>query len=86
MKNDVELMLHRIVEDLASIEHERWSHWQQYMHGKGTRLEDGSLLLPSELVSQWERQISTPYSQLTELEKESDRDQVRFPAIAATAI
>lgn len=62
---------------LADIEHERWSHWQQYMHSKGERHEDGSLVLPADLVKQWEQQIASPYAQLSNKEKESDREQVR---------
>lgn len=69
--------LNSILEDLASIEHARWSHWQRYMHSKGKRLKDGSLILPAELVSLWEHQIETPYAELSEKEKESDREQVR---------
>ncbi|MGE0409903.1 MAG: hypothetical protein AB7P23_11665 [Amphiplicatus sp.] len=76
-KNTIELRLTGILEDLADIEHQRWAHWQQYVHGKGMKLDDGSLLLPPDLVAQWEKQISTPYKQLTEKEKESDREQVR---------
>lgn len=69
--------LEAVFEDLAEIEHERWAHWQRYMHSKCIRQSDGSLLIPPNLVSQWERQISTPYTELTELEKDSDREQVR---------
>jgi hypothetical protein len=66
-----------LMEILAAIEHERWSHWQRYMHGKCKREPDGSLTIPAALVTQWERQSSTPYSELSETERESDRDQVR---------
>ncbi len=66
-----------LLEELASIEHERWSHWQRYMHKKATRNPDGSLTLPAALVAHWERLIATPYTQLTEVERESDREQVR---------
>ena len=66
-----------LVERLAAIEHERWAHWQRYMHGQGVRQPDGSLLLPAHLVQRWERQIDTPYEALTDAEKESDREQVR---------
>ncbi|EKS71737.1 hypothetical protein [Caballeronia zhejiangensis] len=69
--------LNAIVEDLARIEHERWSHWQMYMHGKGSRQPDGSLLLSHDLVEHWDRQIRTAYDDLTESEKEGDREQVR---------
>lgn len=69
--------LESIVDELADIEHERWAHWQRYMHNKCERRPDGSLLIPAFLVIQWERQIATPYSGLSEKERESDREQVR---------
>ena len=82
---EIKLLLEGIVEDLASIEHERWAHWQHYLHGKGIRQPDGSLLLPAELVSRWEAQIATPYAELSEGEKQSDREQIHryLPRIAA---
>ena len=77
--------LTQVIEKLADIEHERWAHWQSYMHGKCQPRSDGSLVIPPDLVSQWERQISTSYGELSEQEKESDREQVRkyLPTIAA---
>lgn len=66
-----------MLERLARIEHERWAHWQAYVHEKGVRQPDGGLLIPADLVGQWDRQIATDYSALSEKEKESDRDQVR---------
>lgn len=68
---------------LAAIEHQRWAHWQRYVHEQGTRQPDGSLLLPAALVSRWEEQIHTPYSELSADEQRSDQDQVKryLPAI-----
>lgn len=66
-----------LIEELAGIEHERWSHWQRYVHGKAIRQPDGSLILPAELVERWERQFGSRYEDLPEDEKESDREQVR---------
>jgi hypothetical protein len=66
-----------LVERLATVEHERWAHWQRYMHGKSIKQQDGSLLIPPDLVHHWERQLSTPYGELTENEKDSDREHVR---------
>ncbi|CAA2155306.1 hypothetical protein MBRA_00960 [Methylobacterium brachiatum] len=66
-----------LIEELAAIEHERWSHWQRYVHGKAVRQPDGSLILPAELVERWERQFGSRYEDLPEDEKESDREQVR---------
>jgi len=78
--------LEQLLEKLAALEHERWSHWQRYMHGKGQRQPDGSLLIPAELVARWDAQINTPYPALDEKTKESDREQVRryLPLIADT--
>jgi len=70
-------ILDALIDDLASIEHERWAHWQRYVHGQGVVQPDGSLVIPSELVAQWERQIATPFTALSEQEKDSDREQVQ---------
>lgn len=80
----IERALDAMIDALADIEHDRWSHWQRYMHEKGVRQADGSLLIPPDLVAQWDRQIATPYAELSEEEKESDREQVRkyLPTIA----
>lgn len=82
---DVGSVLETLVEQLASIEHERWAHWQRYMHDKGERRPDGSLVLPAELVRHWDAQIATQYADMNEGEKTSDREQVRryLPVIAA---
>jgi hypothetical protein len=66
-----------LIEDLAAIEHCRWAHWQKYLHNQCQRQSDGSLTIPPHLVRRWEAQIDTPYDQLSEQEKESDRQQVR---------
>jgi hypothetical protein len=60
------------VERLAAIEHTQWAHWTEHM------LEN----LTPENIERWRRQISTPYSNLSEREKESDRKWARR-AIAA---
>jgi hypothetical protein len=65
-----------VVEWLAAIEHERWAHWQKYVHDHCERQEDGSLVIPAALVARWETQIETPYAYLSEQEKSSDRVQV----------
>lgn len=67
-----------LVERLAAIEHERWADWQKWCHkvlreqlnpnGCDNDLED--------VLRRWDRQIGTPYSELSEAEKQSDRDQV----------
>ncbi|WP_158818503.1 hypothetical protein [Methylocapsa sp. S129] len=66
-----------LVEEFAALEHQRWAHWQKYVHDNGQRQPDGSIVLPADLVVRWERQINTQYADLTAEEKESDREQVR---------
>jgi hypothetical protein len=83
---EISSRLEAAVEELAALEHERWAHWQSYVHSVGERRSDGSLLIPPNLVARWERQITTPYSELTEAERESDREQVRryLPTLVST--
>lgn len=50
----------------ASIIHDVWSHWQNYLHSKGKTISD-------ENWERWERQLRTSYNLLSEEEKESDR-------------
>jgi hypothetical protein len=70
--------LYALLEPLAAIEHERWCHWQRYVHSRCLpHGGDGALLIPADLVKRWNEQINTPYPRLTETEKESDREQVR---------
>lgn len=74
---DTDRILDDLTDALAAVEHERWSHWQRFVHDTATRQPDGSLLLPAELVEKWERQISTPFHRLSEAERDSDREQVK---------
>lgn len=59
----------QLVDELAAVEHERWAHWQRYVHDNCERQQDGSLTIPAELAARWEAQIETPYVGLTEREK-----------------
>lgn len=86
-RNYIDTILNEIAEHLASIEHERWSHWQLHMHKQGQKLSDGSLIIPPELANRWEKQASTPYADLSEGEKDSDREQVaRYLQVIAQAL
>lgn len=78
-----ERSIDEIVEEFANLEHERWSKWQSYLHSKCVEHSDGKgewVCFPAELYKRWERQIATPYAELSEKEKESDREQV-YPYI-----
>ena len=62
-------------EALAALAHEMWSGWMHYLFSKSTRNPDGSITIPLSSAVRWFRQMHTPYSNLPESEKESDRDQ-----------
>ena len=66
-----------MVETLADLEHDRWSHWQEHLHSLCEKNPDGSLTIPAKKVERWERQINTKYKDLSEKEKDSDRDEAR---------
>jgi hypothetical protein len=70
----------RLREALAEYAHEAWSGWMIHMFSKGKftyfDINDGwqeNWIMPSWAVARWKRQMNTPYSELSESEKESDR-------------
>lgn len=62
-----------MIEKLADYSHEAWSGWMRYMFAQGTFANDGTWHMPKEKVERWTRQMNTPYQQLSESEKKSDR-------------
>lgn len=62
------------LEAIAAVEHGRWAHWQRYLHQQCERRDDGSLVIPAELVQRWERLTDTDYDDLSEKERGSDRE------------
>ncbi len=71
----------QLIEEFANIEHMRWAKWQAYLHSKCEELihiGNRSLVIPATLVERWERQIVTPYAELSEQEKASDRGEVEY--------
>lgn len=76
-----------LIEQLADQEHVGWAHWMAYLFQVSEQQPDGSVLIPAALVERWQRQVATPYTQLSEREKQSDREQVAhiLPIIHAYA-
>lgn len=70
--------LRQLKEKLAAIEHERWADWQTWMHSKMVTNDntDKWYHLPKRYFKWWQKQIKTPYADLSEKEKDSDREQV----------
>jgi len=68
-----------LVEALAEYAHCAWSGWMEYMFRKCAdfAFPSQALVLPEAFVVRWKRQARTPYGNLPEEEKESDRDEAR---------
>ena len=64
----------KLFEQLALIEHTRWADWQIWCH-EVLRLNCTSNRL-EKVLKRWDRQIATKYKDLSEKEKDSDREQV----------
>lgn len=68
-----------LIERLAAKEHDSWARWMDYLFNRCDieRGKDGfRYVIPHELVERWKRQVDTPYTDLSEQEKQSDRDEV----------
>ena len=65
-----------LIEQLADKEHASWASWMKYLFSRCPMRSDGAKIIPFELVERWQRQIDTPYAELSEREKQSDRDEV----------
>lgn len=83
LSNQEAQRFHALTEVLADLEHQQWAHWTKYMlkvlhpalpfvyDGQKGQSEAGRAMI------RWMRQIDTPYADLSEEEKESDREWAR---------
>ncbi len=62
-------------EALAAYAHDAWSGWMNYQLSKGYVGADGMFRLDMDKYERWKRQKNTPYAELPESEKESDRKE-----------
>lgn len=75
IQNHNTLMEKEFIEAGAALEHDRWARWQKWCH-KILRENCPSPEL-EKVLERWDRQINTPYAELSEQEKESDRKETR---------
>jgi hypothetical protein len=64
-------------EELADLCHKQWSGWMEYLFSKCVPCEvnEKCIIIPAWAVERWKRQIATPYSELSEEEKNQDRQE-----------
>ena len=67
-----------VTEKLAAYAHKAWSGWMDYLFEKSTLNTDGTVTIPVWAVERWKRQAKTPYAELPENEKESDRQEAEI--------
>ena len=63
---------------LAEFAHKQWSGWMKYLFSKCVNPiepDTGTVIVPKWAVERWVRQMNSSYNELTEKEKESDRDE-----------
>ena len=74
-------------EALADYAHAAWSGWMKYQFSKAEIQPDGTWIMPAWAVERWQRQMNTPYTELPEEEKASDRKEAdEMLAIVGTGI
>jgi hypothetical protein len=66
-----------LIEALAALSHDQWSGWMKHLFQFGTQNEDGTFMMDADRVERWRRQMDTPYADLSDGEKESDRKEAR---------
>lgn len=63
-------------EQLAELAHNsQWTGWMVYLYSLSIENADGSVTIPAEHAARWRRQMTTPYCDLSEREKNSDREE-----------
>jgi hypothetical protein len=64
-----------MLEKIAALQHEIWSHWMKYLFEVSIHNDDGSVTIPSDKVERWVRQINTNYEDLPVEEQAGDLEQ-----------
>lgn len=64
-------------EKLAALCHEQWSGWMKHLFSKCLSGWDNpkELVVPAWAVERWSRQLTASYDELSEAEKDSDREE-----------
>lgn len=61
-------------EKMAALCHDQWAGWMEFLFLKSKQV-DGCVIIPAWAVDRWRRQVATRYSDLSEDEKNSDRNE-----------
>lgn len=75
MSHQIDPLFLDVREQLANYAHSAWSGWMKYQFSKAELQPDGTWIMPAWAVERWTRQMNTPYAELPEDEKASDRKE-----------
>ena len=64
-------------EVVAAEMHAVWTHWMKYLQANVVWQEGVGWIIPEHFILRWQRQMRTPYAELPEEEKQSDRHQAQ---------
>lgn len=68
-------------EKLAELAHNQWAGWMEYLFFKSKQV-DGCVIIPAWANERWRKQVATRYADLSEEEKDSDRNEAdKFLAV-----
>lgn len=62
-------------ERIASVQHEIWSHWMNYLFSVSVENKDGSVTISKDYTQRWKRQMLMSYRELSQEEQTSDMEQ-----------
>ena len=66
----------RVREALAALAHQSWSGWMNHLFLCSFKPDkDGNVTIPGSFAADWNNQLRTQYCDLSEDEKESDREE-----------
>jgi len=66
-----------MLDEIANVQHEIWSHWMRYLFEISLQNEDGTVTIPADKVERWKRQMITKYANLSDDEQRSDLEQAQ---------
>jgi hypothetical protein len=66
-----------MLDKIADLQHEIWSHWMRYLFEVSLQNEDGTVTIPADKVKRWKRQMKVKYLDLSNDEQKSDLEQAR---------
>lgn len=69
------MKIDHLKENIANLCHEQWSGWMKYLFSKCEINIHGHYVIPKWAVERWMRQMNTDYKDLSEEEKNSDREE-----------